>query len=126
MNTGLDPQSQKGTYLVVDELLCRIVFLQHGQELDDIGILQRDVEHPSQEGIAHGTHVLVKRIASAIEAKDQSAVSIGTFGVRLPLARVLEGRGASETRVQFWVEDTSIDSDGGWADERDGGGHSWE
>lgn len=29
----------EGSHLIVNELLCRIVFLQHRQELDDIGVL---------------------------------------------------------------------------------------
>jgi len=104
-------------HLIINKLLCGIVFLQHRQELHDVGVLctPRSVSDVTrvERDLRELAHILVKRVSGAIEAEDQVALSARGIGIRFPLARVLVRRVASEARVHFRIEGVSSDGDGG-------------
>ena len=65
-------------------------------------------------------HILVKRVASTIEAEHQGALGLSSIRtIRDPFTRVLVGRGTSETSIIIGIDDVSSNADGEWAKKRD-------
>ena len=91
--------------------------------------MPHSVSGMTEIGTRQSAHILVKRIPGAIETEDEGAIP---GAIRDPDAWMLVRRGASEARIQFWVEGASSNGDGGRTEQwdgghfGDGGGERWE